>query len=178
MNVFMLATDGFKNNKIYYSDTDSIYVHKNDHDILKTKDLIGNDLFQSKIDYGNAGIIYGLFLCPKVKYCLVINEMGFLSEKTTFKGYDQEISGVSFKYFHDLEIGQTVHSIAKLKRKGTMQGIKVPHRGINCENCLEEGKCQSCISDPKMNCFDCEITNSFNDFYGMITPKKILNRNQ
>ena len=90
--------------------------------------MIGKELFQSKNEYGDAGIVYGLFLCPNVNYCIVINELGILSEKTTFKGYDQEISGVSFKDILDLERGQTVHNLSKLKWKRELQGIKVPHR--------------------------------------------------
>ena len=80
----------FKNNQTYYSDTDFIYIHNNDYDFFKTKSLIGEDLFESKNVYGDAGIVYGLFFCPKGKYCIVINELGILSEKTTFKVYDQE----------------------------------------------------------------------------------------
>ena len=108
MNDVILAIDGFQNSKIYYSDTDSIYIHKNDYDTLNTKDLIDKELFRSIHDYG-------LFLCPEVKHFIGINESGILSEKTTFKGFHQEVSGVSFKDFLYLESGQTVHIISKLK---------------------------------------------------------------
>ena len=37
--------DGFKNKKQYNSDTDAIYIHKNDYDLLKIRDLIGKELF-------------------------------------------------------------------------------------------------------------------------------------
>ena len=33
INDVILAKGGFKNNKVYYSDTDSMYIHKNDYDI-------------------------------------------------------------------------------------------------------------------------------------------------
>ena len=88
--------------------------------------MIGKELFQSKNDYGDAGIIYGLFRCPKVKYCIVINEMGILGEKTTFKSYDKEISGVSFKDSPDLERRPTIHNKSNLKCKRKFQGNKVP----------------------------------------------------
>ena len=53
---------------MYYSETDSVYVHKNDYNMLIEKWLIGKELFQSKNDYGHsAGIVYELFLVPKVK---------------------------------------------------------------------------------------------------------------
>ena len=81
----ILTLDGFKNNKIYYGDTDSVYIHKNDYNILDENGLIGKGIWQSKKDYGdNAGIIYGLFLAPKVKYCIIKNENGVLSQKTNF----------------------------------------------------------------------------------------------
>ena len=105
-----------------------MYIHKIDYDVLKAKVLIGRELFWSKNDYGDAGIVYGLFVCSEVKFYKVIEEMGFFGEKTTFKGYDQEISGVSFKDFLDLERGQTIHKKSKLRWKRELQGIKVPHR--------------------------------------------------
>ena len=43
MSDVILAIDGFKVNKNYLSDTDTIYMHKNDYDILKTKALIGKE---------------------------------------------------------------------------------------------------------------------------------------
>ena len=50
MNDDILATDGFKTNKIYYSDTDSVCGHNDDYEMLKTKGLIGKKLHQSKND--------------------------------------------------------------------------------------------------------------------------------
>ena len=41
MNDIVLALDGFKNKKIYYGDTDSVYIHNDVYEILKTKGLIG-----------------------------------------------------------------------------------------------------------------------------------------
>ena len=74
MNDVILALDGCKNNKVYQGDTDSIYTHKNEYNMLIEKGLVGKDLFQSKNDYGgNAGIVNGLFLAPKLKYCIVID---------------------------------------------------------------------------------------------------------
>ena len=98
-NDVKLALDCFKNNEIYYAGTDSIYIHNNDYEILKTKGLIGKDLYQSKTDYGKGGNLYGLFLAPNNKYCIVMDETGILSQKTTFKGYDQNMVGLNFKVF-------------------------------------------------------------------------------
>ena len=151
----------FKNIKIYYGDTDSVYIHKEDYDILKDKGLVGKNLFQSKNDYGeNVGIVYGMFLAPKVKYCIVINQCGILSQKTTFKGFNQNIINITFKDFPDLEQGKTLKNISKLKWKRELAGIKIPHRKIGCENCDENKKCADCEIKPEMICFNCEISKS------------------
>ena len=109
MNDVIMALDGFTNNKIYYGDTDRVYIHKNDYTTLIERRLVGKDLFQSKNDYGgNAGTVYGLFLAPKVKYCIVIDKNGIIIQKTTFKGINQNINNIPFKNFLDLERGKTL----------------------------------------------------------------------
>ena len=45
MNEVIFALGGFKNQKIFYSDTEFVYIHKNDYNTLKEKSLIGKDLF-------------------------------------------------------------------------------------------------------------------------------------
>ena len=60
MNDVILAIDGFENNKIYYGDTDSVYIHKIDHDLLKERGLVGKDLFQSENDYGKTLALYSV----------------------------------------------------------------------------------------------------------------------
>ena len=164
MNDVILTLDGFKNNKIYYGDTDSIYIHKNDYNLLIEKRLIGKDLCQSRNDYGgNAGIVYGLFLAPKVKYCIIIDENGVLSQKTTFKGFNQNINKITFKDFLDLERRLTLKNRSKLKWKREIGGIKIPHPKINYELCDDNRKCGSCVIKPEMNCLQCEIIKSCKD---------------
>ncbi len=48
MNDVVLTLDGFKNNKIYYGDTDSVYIHKNDYNILDENGLIGKNFGNQK----------------------------------------------------------------------------------------------------------------------------------
>ena len=106
MNDIVFALGGFINNETNDGDSDNVYIH-NDYEILKTKDLIGENLYQPKNDYGKAAVLHGLFLAPKFKYCIVIDKNGILSQKkTTFKGYDQNMVGLNFKDFPDLEKGE------------------------------------------------------------------------
>ena len=120
--------------------------------------MVGKELGQSKTDYkDSAGIVYCFFLSPKTNYCIVVIEIGVLSEKITFNDCDQNIARVGFKDFFGLEKGKTVRNMSKLNWKRELYGVKLPHRIIGCENCREERKCRFCIIDPKMNCFECEL---------------------
>ena len=85
-NDVLLALDRFKNNKTYYGDTDSVYIHKNDYDIIKDKGLVGKKLFRFKNDYGeNAGIVYGLFLAPKSSIALLLMNAEYYLKKQLSK---------------------------------------------------------------------------------------------
>ena len=99
MNDVVISLDGFKNIKVYYTDTDSIDTHNDDYELLKSKNLIGKDLHQCKNDYGKSDFLCGLILAPKLNYCTLIEEKVILSQRTTFKGYDQNMVGLKFENF-------------------------------------------------------------------------------
>ena len=83
-----------------------------------------------------------------------------LSQKTTFKGFDQNMVGLNFKDFLDLEIGGTILGKSKLNWKRDLQGVNVPHRITQCPQCDNEKICKECEISPKMNCFECEVAKS------------------
>ena len=88
MNNFNHAINGFYTNDVYYTDTDAIYIESKHWDKLDKASLVGKKLLQGKNDYGDdSGIFYGLFLVPKVKYCLIINKYGVISEKRLSKDF-------------------------------------------------------------------------------------------
>ena len=87
MNNFIHAINGFYTNDAYYTDTDSLYIENKHWDKLDTVGLVGKRLLQSKNDYKDGGLFYGLFLAPKIKYCLTINKYGVIDEHKTFKGF-------------------------------------------------------------------------------------------
>ena len=87
MNIFIHAINGFYSNDVYYTDTDSLYIENKHWDKLKGAGLVGKDLLQGKNDYKDGGIFYGLFLAPKIKYCLTINKYCVIDEHKTFKGF-------------------------------------------------------------------------------------------
>ena len=101
--------------------------------------MIGKELGESQNDYGDsARIVYGLFLYPKIKHCIVVKKIGVLSQNTTFRGCDQKLARVGFKDFLDLETGQAVRNMSKLNWMRESYVVRIPHRIIGCENCRVE----------------------------------------
>ena len=88
MNDFVGKINGFYENNIYYTDTDSLYIEKKFWDVLDKANLVEDNLCQGKSDYKTGGISYGLFLAPKINYCLSIDEYGIIQEHKTFKGFN------------------------------------------------------------------------------------------
>ena len=86
VNNFIHAINGFYTNDVYYTDTDSLYTENKHWDKLDKAGLVGKGLLQGKNDYKDGGIFYGLFLAPKINYCLNINKYGVIDEHKTFKG--------------------------------------------------------------------------------------------
>ena len=86
MNDFIRAINGLLTNDLYYTDTDSLYIENKHWDKLDKAGLVGKNLLQGKNDYKDGGIFYGLFLAPKIKYCLTINKYGVIDKHKTFKG--------------------------------------------------------------------------------------------
>jgi DNA polymerase type B, organellar and viral len=92
MNAPLADLDAFFNvdSGVYYGDTDSLYIEASKLDHLDPA-YIGSDLGQLKNDYGDGCIIIdAVFIAPKIKYCLVLNRNGYLSEKFTAKGFSEK----------------------------------------------------------------------------------------
>lgn len=50
MNDFIHAIDGFKQHKVFYTDTDSLFIYRSDLNVLKQKGYFGKNPFQGKND--------------------------------------------------------------------------------------------------------------------------------
>ena len=88
MNNFIRGIDGFYNNNIYSSDTDSLYIQRKNSVVLDKLKLVGEELCQGKIDNKSGGVFYSLFLSPNIKYCLTIHKFGIIQEHKTFKSFN------------------------------------------------------------------------------------------
>ena len=86
MNNFTHAIDGFHSNDVYYTDTDCLYIESKHWERLNKAALVGKSLLQGKNDDGHdSGIFYGLFLAPKIKFCLIFIKNGIINEKNALK---------------------------------------------------------------------------------------------
>ena len=165
--------DGFYKKNISYTDTDSIYIHKNDFNILARDGFIVDNLGKSKNDYGEkGGIIKALFLGPIIKYCLVIDDGGHLCEKITFKGMERGACSIKYDDFVDLARGKTITNITKKKWEKKFYGITIPHRKQECDKCNEDVFCDRCQDEVVLNCYECEKLRACDDCYNLIVDTK------
>ena len=49
--------------------------------------LVGSNLCQGKNEFTSGGVLKGLFLAPKMKYCLTVDKSSVIEEHKTFKGF-------------------------------------------------------------------------------------------
>ena len=104
MNNFIVCVDGVKKPNIYYGDTDSIHLHSKHYDKLQEHEYVGLKLSQGKNDYEDGGIIYGLYLAPKIKFNIIINKDKILEYKQTFKGCPKD--EITFEAYLRLKEGE------------------------------------------------------------------------
>ena len=172
MNSVIKQIDGFYNNNIYYTDTDSLYIHKKYWSNLIDNGFVGKSLGLGKNDYGNSGIFYAWFLAPKIKYCLVIDDFGIISAKRTFKGYSEEHRMIKLEEYISLSEGKTVSGRFSIDWTKTFEGIKIPHRKKDCSYCNNKKFCNDCGEKPKKNCFNCEMEKACDPCLDLISQKK------
>ena len=145
MKIFIHAINGFYTNDVYYTDTDSLYIENKHWDNLKNLGLVGKNLLQGKNDYGDGGILYALFLAPKIKYCLIINKYGIISEKKCFKGFTNVSDKLDRKEYFNMANGDKLIAQVPLSwKKSFSQGVVIPHKMRYCSNCKENILCDDC----------------------------------
>ena len=145
MNNFIHAIGGFYTNDVHYTDTDSLYIENKHWDKLDKAGLVGKNLLQGKNDYKDGGIFYGLFLAPKIIYCLTINKYGVIDEHKTFKRFTNVSDNLNRKEFFKMVDGDKLVAKVPLSwKKSFSQGVVIPHKMRNCSNCTNEILCDDC----------------------------------
>ena len=179
MNNFIHAINGFYTNDVYYTDTDAIYIESKHWDKLDKAGLVGKNLLQGKNDYKDGGIFYGLFLAPKIKYCLTINKYGAIDEYKTFKGFNNVSDNLDRKEYFKMADGDKL--IAKIPlswKKSFSQGVVIPRKMRNCNNCIKDVLCDDCDKLVNQNK---EFSTNLNELkrekpnnFGQMLPKYII----
>ena len=144
-NFFIHAIDRFYTNDVYYTDTDSLYIENKHWEKLEKAGLVGKGLIQGKNDYKDAGIFYGLFLAPKIKYCLIINKYGVVDEHKTFKEFTNVSDNLDRKEYFNMYNGDKLIAKVPLSwKKSFSQGVVIPHKMKNCNKCTKDQLCDDC----------------------------------
>ena len=145
MNKFIREINGFYENNIYYTDTDSLYIEKKYWDVLDKANLVGDELCQGKNDYKTGGIFYGLYLAPKIKYCLTIDDYVIIQEHKTFKGFNDSNRLLDrSQYFKMKERKKISAMLPRSWKKSFDSGIIIPAKMRFFNECNGKKTCNKC----------------------------------
>ena len=124
MNGVIEQKGGFYDNSFYYTDTDSLYIHRKYWSDMVDNGFFGESLGLGKNDCGYSGIIFAWFLAPKIKYCLVIDDFGDISAERTFKGYSEKHRIIKRDEYLSLSESKTVSGRFLIDCTKTFEGKK------------------------------------------------------
>ena len=116
-------------------------------DVLDKNKLVKEGLCQGKNETG--GIFYSLFLAPKIKFCLTIDNYRFIQEHKTFKGFNDSKRLLDRSQYFNMIEGKKISAILpNLWKKSFNNGIIIPTKlrqcnkskhGILCTTCNNQG---------------------------------------
>ena len=92
-----------------------------------------------------------------------------LSQKTTFEGYDQNMVGLNFKDFLDLEKANTILGKSKLIGKEICMVLRSHIEFFNAHKVIMIKYAKKCEMSPNMNCFECEDDKACRNCFKRIT---------
>ena len=145
MGKFIREINGFYECNIYYTDTDSLYIEKKYWDVLDKANLVGEDLCQGKNDYKTGGTFYGLFLAPKTKYSLTLDDYGIIKEHKTFKGFNNSKRLLDRSQYFKMIDGEKISAmLPRSWKKSFDSGIIIPTKMRFCNECGDKIMCVKC----------------------------------
>ena len=107
--------------------------------------LVGESLCQGKHDLKPGFLFFGLFLAPKIKYVLTINEYGVIRENRTFKGFNNSQRLLDRSQYFKMIEGKTVPELLpKSWEKSFDSGINIPTKMRFCNECKDYKMCKKC----------------------------------
>ena len=103
--------------------------------------LVGEELCQGKNDYKTGGFFYGLFLAPKIKYCLTIDDYGIIQEHKTFKGFNDSKRLLDRSQYFKMIDGEKISvMLPRSWKKSFDNGIIIPAKMRFCHECKNKKK--------------------------------------
>ena len=115
--------------------------------MLDKANLVGKDFCPGKNDYDSGGVFYGLYLAPKIKYCLTKDDYGIIQEYKTFKGFnDRERLLDRSQYFKTKEGKKISAMLPRSWKKSFDSGIIIPKKMRFCNECNDKEMCNKCIN--------------------------------
>ena len=144
MKTFIREIDGFYNNNVNFSDTDSLCNEEKYWDVVDKTKLVGEELCRGKIDYKSGGVFYSLFLiAPNLKYCLTIGKFGIVQEHKTFTEFnDSERLLDGSHCFKMIEVKKTSALLPKRWKKLFNIGKVIPTKTRFCNESNDKRQCQ------------------------------------
>ena len=104
--------------------------------------LVGEGLCQGKNDYKTGDIFCGLFLAPKIKYCLTKDDYGIIQEHKTFKGLNDSKRLLDrSQYFKRIEAIKVSALLPESWNKSFDSGIILPTRMRFCNEYNDKKMC-------------------------------------
>ena len=93
-----------------------------------------------------------MFLAPKIKYCLTLNELGIIEQHMTFKGFnDSKRLLERSQYFNMLEGKKITAMLPRSWRKSFNNGIIIPTKMRRCDICNDKLLCEKCNNQVNEN---------------------------
>ena len=146
-NSFIREINGFynnNNNSAYYGDADSLYIEKLYWDVIDNANLVGKSFCEGRNDYETGGIFRGLFLAPKIKYLLTIDEFGFIQQHMTFEGFNDSKRLLDRSHYFDmLEVKKISAMLSRSWKKSFNNGNIIPTKVRRCNDCRDGMLCKN-----------------------------------
>ena len=113
--------------------------------MLDKANLVGENLCQGKNGYKTGGVFYGLFLAPKIKYVLTINEFGILQEHKLFKGFNDSKRLLDRSQCFKMIEGEKISAmLPRSWKKSFNSGVIIPKKMRYRNECKDGILCTTC----------------------------------
>ena len=101
----------------------------------------------------------------------MIDDFGVISAKRNLKGYSEEQRMMKLDEDISLSEGKDLSGRFSIDWTKTFEGIKNPVRKQDCLDCDNGKFCSDCVTNSRMNCFNCEMERACKSCLDLISQK-------